>query len=50
MRSYGEIEVTRSGVVAMSLEAKKLRLAPPVPTERGRSRRNKIYELESFNG
>ena len=31
MRSYGEIEVTRSGVVAMSLETKKLRLAPPVP-------------------
>ncbi len=32
MRSYGEIEVTRSGTVAVSLEAKKLRLAPPVPT------------------
>lgn len=32
MRSYGEIEVTRSGMVAVSLEAKKLRLAPPVPT------------------
>jgi acetolactate synthase-1/3 small subunit len=31
MRSYGEIEVTRSGVVAMSLEAKKIRLQPPVP-------------------
>jgi len=30
MRSYGEIEVTRSGLVAVSLEAKKLRLAPPV--------------------
>lgn len=30
MRSYGEIEVTRSGAVAVSLEAKKLRLAPPV--------------------
>jgi len=30
MRSYGDIEVTRSGVVAVSLEAKKLRLAPPV--------------------
>jgi len=30
MRSYGEIEVTRSGVVSMSLENKKLRLAPPV--------------------
>ena len=27
MRSYGEIEVTRSGAVAMSLDAKKLQLA-----------------------
>jgi len=32
MRAYGEIEVTRSGMVAVSLEAKKLKLAPPVPT------------------
>jgi acetolactate synthase-1/3 small subunit len=31
MRSYGETEVTRSGIVSMSLENKKLRLAPPVP-------------------
>ena len=31
MRSYGEIEVTRSGALAVSLEAKKLRLAPPIP-------------------
>src|SRR5271166_253162 len=30
MRSYGEIEVTRSGAVAVSLESKKLRLSPPV--------------------
>jgi acetolactate synthase-1/3 small subunit len=30
MRSYGEIEVTRSGAIAVSLEAKKLRLAPPI--------------------
>jgi acetolactate synthase-1/3 small subunit len=30
MRSYGEIDVTRSGTVAVSLEAKKLRLSPPV--------------------
>jgi thioredoxin reductase len=30
MRSYGEIETTRSGVVAVSLEAKKLKLQPPV--------------------
>ena len=33
MRSYGEIEVTRSGMVAMSLEPKKLKLQPPVPTK-----------------
>jgi acetolactate synthase-1/3 small subunit len=31
MRSYGEIEVSRSGGVALSLESKKLRLQPPVP-------------------
>ena len=31
MRAYGDIEVTRSGIVAVSLEAKKLRLAPPIP-------------------
>jgi acetolactate synthase-1/3 small subunit len=31
MRGYGEIEVTRSGIVAMSLDNKKLRLSAPVP-------------------
>lgn len=31
MRSYGEIEVTRSGMVAMSLDNKRLKLSPPVP-------------------
>jgi acetolactate synthase-1/3 small subunit len=31
MRSYGDIEVTRSGIVSMSLENRKLRLSPPVP-------------------
>ncbi|HEY3442230.1 MAG TPA: acetolactate synthase small subunit [Paludibaculum sp.] len=30
MEAYGDIEVTRSGMVAVSLESKKLRLAPPV--------------------
>jgi acetolactate synthase-1/3 small subunit len=30
MKSYGEIDVTRSGLVAVSLEGKKLKLAPPV--------------------
>ena len=33
MRSYGEIEVTRSGLVVVALEAKKLKLAPPVHRE-----------------
>jgi acetolactate synthase-1/3 small subunit len=32
MRGYGEFEVSRSGRVAMSLDAKKLRLSPPIPT------------------
>ena len=31
MRSYGDVEVTRSGMVAVSLESRKLRLSPPVP-------------------
>jgi acetolactate synthase-1/3 small subunit len=30
MRSYGEIDVTRSGIVSMSLENRKLRLSPPI--------------------
>ena len=34
LRAYGDIEVTRSGLVAVSLESKKLRLAPPIPTEK----------------
>ena len=35
MRSYGEIEVTRSGALAIALEAKRLKLQPPVPTGSG---------------
>lgn len=35
MKAYGEIEVTRSGMVAVSLESKKLRLAPPVSKNHG---------------
>lgn len=35
MESYGDIEVTRSGAVAVSLESKKLRLSPPVPKSAG---------------
>jgi acetolactate synthase-1/3 small subunit len=37
MRSYGEIETTRSGVAAMSLETKKLRLQAPVLTRAARN-------------
>jgi acetolactate synthase-1/3 small subunit len=37
MRSYGDIEITRSGLIAVSLESKKLRLSPPVPTAGHRS-------------
>ena len=32
MESYGDLQVTRSGLTAVSLEMKKLKLAPPVPT------------------
>ena len=35
MRAYGEIDVTRSGQLAIALENKKLRLQPPVPTKAG---------------
>jgi acetolactate synthase-1/3 small subunit len=35
MRAYGQIDVTRSGLVAVSLEQKKLRLAPPIQKEEG---------------
>lgn len=30
MRAYGDIEIARSGLTAVSLESKKLRLAPPI--------------------
>src|ERR1700690_4157401 len=40
MRSYGEIDVTRSGARAIALDAKKRRLQPPVPTRGG----NKVEE------
>jgi acetolactate synthase-1/3 small subunit len=31
MASYGDIQVTRSGIIAVSLEMKKLKLSGPVP-------------------
>jgi acetolactate synthase I/III small subunit len=33
MGAYGDVEVTRSGALAIALESKKLRLQPPVPTK-----------------
>jgi hypothetical protein len=32
MSAYGEVDVTRSGALAIALDAKKLRLQPPVST------------------
>jgi acetolactate synthase-1/3 small subunit len=39
MRSYGEIDVTRSGALAIALDSKKLRLQPPVLTSAGQTSR-----------
>jgi len=30
MKTFGDIDVTRSGIVAVAMESRKLRLAPPV--------------------
>jgi acetolactate synthase I/III small subunit len=35
MSTYGDVDVTRSGALAIALEAKKLKLQPPVPTRAG---------------
>ena len=43
MRSYGDIEVTRSGALAIGLENKKLRLQPPVPTKAGAAVEEKVH-------
>jgi acetolactate synthase-1/3 small subunit len=43
MSTYGEIEVTRSGALVIGLEAKKLRLQPPVPTKTGTKMEETIY-------
>ena len=47
MRSYGEIDVTRSGALAIALEAKKLRLQPPVPTSAGHGSQRPVPHLSS---
>ncbi len=44
MRAYGEIEVTRSGLVAVSLESNKLELAPPVSKETEDDRKNGVFQ------
>jgi len=49
MRSYGDIEVMRSGALAMSLETKKLRLQPPVPAGRGRREDQTAVEVIEEN-
>ncbi len=48
MRSYGDIEVTRSGAVAVSLESRKLRLSPPVPA--GEDAKNNHQTKGVLNG
>jgi acetolactate synthase I/III small subunit len=47
MGSYGEIEVTRSGSVAVSLEPKKLRLSSPVPAAGAKMGFNSTAAMES---
>ncbi len=49
MRAYGDIEVTRSGMVAVALEARRLRLSPPVPTraERDNPAAPRLSEIPS---
>jgi acetolactate synthase-1/3 small subunit len=44
MRAYGEIDVTRSGLVAVSLESKKLKLAPPVLKESETDLKNGVFQ------
>jgi acetolactate synthase-1/3 small subunit len=43
MGSYGEIDVTRSGAVAITLDARKLKLQPPVPTRAGAKLEEPVY-------
>ena len=46
MSNYGEIDVTRSGLVAVSLEPRKLRLSGPVPA----GSKSNLNEPEVVNG
>ena len=43
MATYGEIDVTRSGALAIALENKKLKLQPPVPTKAGTRLEETVY-------
>jgi acetolactate synthase I/III small subunit len=47
MRSYGEIEVTRSGIVAVALDAKKLRLSAPVLKTHAADEQNETLEART---
>jgi acetolactate synthase-1/3 small subunit len=44
MRAYGEIDVTRSGLVSVSLESKKLKLAPPISKESETDLKNGVFQ------
>jgi hypothetical protein len=44
MRAYGEIDVTRSGLVSVSLESKKLKLAPPILKESDTDLKNGVFQ------
>src|SRR5580658_2023805 len=44
MKSYGEIEATRSGLVSVSLESKKLKLAPPILKESETDLKNGVFQ------
>ena len=43
MSSYGEIDVTRSGALAIGLDNKKLKLHPPVPTKAAGQLETTVY-------
>jgi acetolactate synthase-1/3 small subunit len=43
MSSYGEIDVTRSGALAIGLDNKKLKLQPPVPTKAAGQLETTVY-------
>jgi acetolactate synthase I/III small subunit len=43
---YGAVEITRSGIVSMPLDNKKLRLSPPVPRGAGTEEALQLQETE----